>query len=119
MSKEKKDFELDFDRTDSYEQFHVPEKETIKPLGLNIAIKKGNQYLLKDLAFLTNEEMIEWLKQVYPIGEFDRLDSKILGSRVTKAQIFDQVSKFHTTILFPIPLELVKTSENKKVKKKK
>ena len=99
MSK-KDNFDIDFDDFSLEELEKLTEPE-IKPLGIVVAIKYGNHWYESDLAFLSNEEFLDWCEQVLPVTAREEFEKSDLSSRAVRSQLFDQIVQFHSYPIFP------------------
>ena len=76
--------------------------QEVQPLDIVIAIKRDNkQFLVKDLAYCTHDEVIEWLHWSWPTFPFDLIKENDFDSRLAKAQVFDQLLKYTAYPIFP------------------
>jgi hypothetical protein len=114
MAKKKDDIDIDFDEwlhdppsitDEELERLTRPE---IKPLDIMATIRYGNEYLSKDLAFLTSQQMVDWIIQVFPVAQKDKLFPADFEGRTARQQTYDQILKFYSQPIFPVPESLVK-----------
>jgi len=99
----KDNLDIDFDEImDDWEELDkLTTPPPPAPLGLSVAIRYGNHYLMKDLAHLTDEEMLDWMSQVLPVINKDEYKSEDFRTRHQRAQVFDQVVDFYSRPIFP------------------
>lgn len=80
------------------QSFNKSPLQTIKPVGINLAIPVGKRFKSVDLATCTNEEFIMWLSFVYPM-EKDFTDKEV-NSVGQRTDILKRMEFFHSRLIF-------------------
>jgi hypothetical protein len=106
MTKKPQDLDINFDDLTNFDELDRLTTPAIQSLGLTVAIRHGNRYLMKDLAHLTDNEMMDWIQQVFPILRKEELHIEDFRTRHQRAQAFDQILDFYSKPLFPKPESL-------------
>ena len=74
----------------------------IVPTNITIAIKRGpNTFLMRDLAYCSPDEFVEWVTQVFPECEPTTLQPKDFVSRHTRLMAFEQIVQHRSKEMFP------------------
>jgi hypothetical protein len=79
-----------------------PKLDNAKPLGINIALQEGSKVLLKDLAELSGDEFLTWVRRVFPVLDMNTIQLKDFETRQDKSRAFDQILRFHSNSIFNV-----------------
>ena len=77
----------------------------IEPLNIIATIKYGGNWYSSDAAYLSDDEFIDWILQVFPVTTREELLKNKLNSNAVRSQLVDQISNFYTHSIFPKPSE--------------
>jgi hypothetical protein len=77
------------------EQKDEPTRES-KPSGIVLCIKRGKNFLAKDMLQCTPEEFLEWAKGVYP--HVDQ-PPEMFKSKKARIQAFKQIQQYHMSCM--------------------
>jgi hypothetical protein len=96
--------EIDFDSFTDEELDEIT-KPTIQPLNIIATIKYGNHWYSEDVAYLSSDEFVDWILQIFPITTEAELRKNDLNNRAVRSQLVDQITDFYTRPMFPKPSE--------------
>lgn len=108
MTEQKDDLDIDFDAIlKDFDKLEELTKPTIQPLGISPAFKKeDNNWYAKDIAFMTDEEFVLFVLQVFPFTTEEELKTRKLSDRSIRNIIYNEIEAFHKVSLFPVPPDI-------------